>query len=137
MLRFLATYLATGLSFAAVDFVWLSTLSAKLYRPTLDPVLADEVNLPAAITFYLVYILGLVVLGVMPAARTGSWRRGLAQGAMLGAFAYATYDLTSMATLKVWALRITLADIAWGTFVTALACAVGVLTWRLADRRPG
>lgn len=130
MLRFAATYLATGLSFAAIDFVWLSTLSARLYRPTLDPVLAEDVNLSAAIAFYLVYVAGLVVLGVAPAARAGGWRRGLAQGAMLGAFAYATYDLTNMATLKAWALQITLADIAWGTFVSACACAVGVLTWR-------
>ncbi len=137
MLRFAATYLATGLSFAAIDFVWLSTLSARLYRPTLDPVLALEVNLPPAVAFYLAYVAGLVILGVIPAARRGGWRQGLAQGAMLGAFAYATYDLTNMATLKVWALQITLADIAWGTFVSACACAVGVVIWRQAGRAPG
>jgi uncharacterized membrane protein len=44
---------------------------------------------------------------------------------MLGAMCYATYDLTNQATLKVWSTSITLADIAWGTFLTAVGATVG------------
>jgi uncharacterized membrane protein len=46
-------------------------------------------------------------------------------GGVLGAMCYATYDLTNQATLKVWATQITVTDIAWGTFVTAVGATVG------------
>lgn len=134
MLKYLVTYLGTGLAFAAIDFVWLAWLSARVYRPTLDPVLADKVNLTPAVIFYLVYVLGVVTLAVVPAGREGSWTRAALTGAMLGAFAYSTYDLTNQATLKVWATSITLADIGWGTFLTATASICGYVIWRWATR---
>lgn len=134
MLKYILTYLGTGLGFAAIDFVWLSN-AQKLYRPTLDPVLADQVNFVAAFAFYAIYILGLVVMAVIPAGRVGSWKAAATKGAMLGAFAYATYDLTNQATLKVWATHITLADITWGTFVTAAGSVLGYFVWRWAAKR--
>ncbi len=39
--------------------------------------------------------------------------------------AYATYDLTNAATLRMWSWTITSADMAWGTLVTAAAAAAG------------
>ena len=65
MLRLIATYLATAIAFAAVDYVWLSQLGPGVYHPTLDEVLRpinDPVDFPAAITFYLIYILGILLL---------------------------------------------------------------------------
>ena len=125
MLKYVVTYLGTGLAFAAVDFVWLAWLSAGIYRPTLDPVLAPEVNMVAAVIFYLAYVLGVVVLAVVPAGREGRWTKAALTGAMLGAFAYATYDLTNQATLKTWSTVVTLADMAWGTVVTTAAASAG------------
>jgi uncharacterized membrane protein len=124
LLRSIATYLATGLSFAALDFVWLTQVGPKIYRPALDSVLADQPNLSAAIVFYLAYILGVVVLAVWP-TRDQPLVRTAVTGGLLGAMAYATYDLTNQATLKVWATSITLTDIAWGAFVTAVAATAG------------
>jgi uncharacterized membrane protein len=127
MLRIILTYLATGISFAAVDAVWLSQVGPKVYHPTLDAVLRpadDPLNLPAAIAFYLVYIAGVVALAIWP-NRANSLRQTAITGGLLGAMAYATYDLTNQATLKVWSTQITLADIAWGTFVTAVGATVG------------
>ena len=137
MLKYLLTYLGTGVAFLAIDFVWLVNTNARVYRPTLDPVLADQVNLAAAAAFYLIYILGITGLAVVPAGRAGSWRKAATTGGALGAFAYATYDLTNQATLKVWATHITLADIGWGTFVTASACALGFFIWRWSERQFG
>ena len=134
MLKYVIAYLATGLVFAAVDAVWLTLSNARLYRPTLDPVLTDEVNLKAAAVFYLVYILGIMVLAVSPAT---SWTKAMTTGAILGAMYYATYDLTNQATLKVWATKITLADILWGTFVTAIAATAGYHALRWASARFG
>lgn len=136
MLRYLTTYLGTGLAFAAMDAVYLSLAGQKVYRPTLDYALADTLNLPAAIAFYLIYIAGILMLAILP-NRDASLRKTAATGAMLGAMAYATYDLTNQATLKAWTTRITLTDIAWGTFVTAMGAAAGLLVWRWAAKRFG
>lgn len=134
MLKYALTYLGTAVAFAAVDLVWILNANAVIYRPTLNPVLADTVRLAPAVAFYLIYILGLVVLGV---ARAASWRQAAANGAMLGLFAYATYDLTNQATLKVWSTTITLADISWGTAVSAWGAVAGYLVLRWARQRFG
>lgn len=134
MLKYVIAYLATGLVFAAVDAVWLTWSNERLYRPTLNPVLADEVNLKAAAVFYVVYILGIMALVVSPAT---SWTKAMTTGAILGAVCYATYDLTNQATLKVWSTKITLADITWGAFVTALAATAGYLALRWARAKFG
>jgi uncharacterized membrane protein len=127
MLRIAATYLAMGIAFALVDAVWLSQVGPGVYRPTLDAVLRppeDPLNLPAAVVFYLAYIAGILAIAVWP-NRERSLRDTAVAGALLGAMAYATYDLTNQATLKVWSTTITVADIAWGTFITALAATIG------------
>ncbi len=134
MLKYVIAYLATGLVFAVVDAVWLTWSNERLYRPTLNPVLADEVNLKAAAVFYIVYILGIMALVVSPAT---SWTKAMTTGAILGAVCYATYDLTNQATLKVWSTKITLADITWGAFVTALAATAGYLALRWARAKFG
>jgi uncharacterized membrane protein len=43
---------------------------------------------------------------------------------MFGFFTYATYDLTNHATLRNWTWQITLLDVAWGSFIAALAAVV-------------
>ena len=136
MLKYLTTYLGTALAFAALDAVYLSLAGQKVYRPTLDYALADTLNLPAAIAFYLVYIAGILLLAVLP-NRDAGVRKTAVTGAILGAMAYATYDLTNQATLKVWTTQITLTDIAWGTFVTAAGAAAGAMAWRWSARRFG
>lgn len=124
MFRLIATYLATALSFAAVDYVWLTQLSTKVYRPTLDSVVLDTARLGPAVVFYLVYILGVMVLAIWP-TRNDPLLKTTVTGGLLGAMCYATYDLTNQATLIVWSTRITLIDIAWGTLITALGATIG------------
>lgn len=133
MLPFLAAYLGAGAALAVLDAMWLTQVGPRLYRPTLDPVLADKPNMTAALAFYLVYVLGVVLLAVWPNRDAGLVKTAVT-GAMLGALAYATYDLTNQATLKVWSTRITLIDIGWGACLTAVGAAAGWLAWRWAYR---
>jgi uncharacterized membrane protein len=114
-----------GLLFVAVDLVWLSTVGQSLYRPALKGLVGDSVNLAAAVAFYAVYVAGVMVLAVLPGVRAQSVMTASMMGAALGFVAYATYDLTNMATLKFWPLEIAVIDIAWGTALTALAAAAG------------
>ena len=130
--RYVAAYLAAALAFAGLDAVWLTTTNAVLYRPVLGAVLIDGFRPAPAILFYLIYLLGVMVFATGPALRSGSWRTASLRGALFGFFAYATYDLTNQATLVVWATKITILDLMWGTFVTAAGATAGYWGGRLA-----
>lgn len=119
------TWLATGLVFAIADAIWLSQMGPRLYRPMIGEILADKPNVAAMLAFYVIYISGIVYFAVNPALREGDLMRAVISGAALGFIAYATYDLSNQATLKVWDTRITLIDLAWGTFATGLAAGAG------------
>ena len=132
MKTFLTAHLATFLAFAALDAVWLSRMADTLYRPTMGDMLLEGFRLAPALIFYAVYIVGLGHFGVKPGL-TGGALSTLGNAALFGFVAYATYDLTNQATLKNWSTTLTLADLAWGTFVSASAASVGrVVTLWLA-----
>lgn len=127
MKTFLVAYLAAGIVFLVIDAIWLTTMADTLYRPLLGDRLAPQFHLAPAVFFYLIYVGGMVFLAILPALATGGLGKALLNGAVLGLVAYATYDLTNQATLRDWPLTVTLADIAWGTVLTAMASAGGFL----------
>ena len=124
-------YAATAVVFLALDAVWLTTLADRLYRPALGRLMLERFELAPAIAFYAIYLVGVVVFAVMPGLDARRWTTALGLGALLGLVAYATYDLTNQATLGDWPWRVTIADLCWGTFVTAAAAAAGcrVAAW--------
>ena len=120
-MQYLTYYLTTLVVCVAVDFVWLSTTTSQLYRPVMGDMLADKPDLTAAAAFYLLYAAGVTIFVGAPALRTGKWTDAPWMGVLFGLFCYMTYDLTNQATLRSWAIQLTLADIAWGMFLTALS----------------
>ena len=121
MTRMALAYLVALAVFAGADFVWLAYIARDFYRSQLGSLLADKPQLLPAMAFYLLFVLGLIIFGVAPAIKEHSWRVALAQGAMFGFFAYATYDLTNLATLKDWPMALSFADLAWGTLAAGTA----------------
>ena len=119
------SYVATALVFLAMDAIWLSTMSERLYRPALGELLLPSFNLPAAGAFYFIYIAGIVVFCIAPAVRSGLWTTALIYGGLFGFFAYATYDLTNQATVRGWSVKVTIADLCWGVVVTGISAAAG------------
>ena len=89
--------------------------------------MASEVNWWAAAAFYLIYPVGVVIFANNPALPGGSWSAALLYGAVFGFFAYATYDLTNLATLRNWSVSLTALDIVWGALVTGVSAAAGIL----------
>ncbi len=81
--------------------------------------MAQKPNLAAAGLFYVVYIIGVVIFVVQPAVEQKSVMYALTRGALFGFVAYATFDLTSLAVLKDWPLKITIIDLIWGSTLTA------------------
>lgn len=131
MIKIISAYGFSAVAFLAIDAVWLTLVGPKLYRPILGDLLADKVNFTAAVAFYLIYIAGITALVTLPALRDASWKAAAINGAILGFVAYATYDLTNQATLRTWSTTITVADIAWGTFLTCGAALAGYFGTRL------
>jgi uncharacterized membrane protein len=119
-----AAYVSILVVFGALDFVWLSLTHATLYKPALASLLADRIAVVPAAAFYVLYLAGVVYFAVAPALAGGGWSRALANGALFGLIAYATYDLTNQATLRGWPLRITIADMGWGAVATGLAALI-------------
>jgi len=118
-------YPVTAVVFLALDAAWLTTMADRLYRPALGRLMLDRFEAAPAVAFYAIYLAGVIVFAVMPGLESRRWSVALGLGALLGLVAYATYDLTNQATLRDWPWRVTLADLCWGTFVTAVAAAAG------------
>jgi uncharacterized membrane protein len=129
-MKYFIAYLATLILFVSVDLAWLGVVARRFYRAQLAGLIADRFDVRAATVFYLVYPLGVVVFAVAPTLESGVWPHAVLWGAMFGFFAYATYDLTNLATLRDWPLRLTLVDMLWGTSLTALAALCGHLLSR-------
>ncbi|VTU18296.1 putative membrane protein [Variovorax sp. PBL-H6] len=125
MRQFLTAYASSALVFLALDAAWLGTMASRVYRPAIGHLMRPDMDVKAALTFYVLYVAGIVIFAVAPAVEARSWTSALGRGALLGLFAYATYDFTNQATLKDWPWRLTLIDLGWGTFVTAAAAAAG------------
>ena len=126
-MRFVVAYLVTGVVFLGLDALWLSQVALGLYRREIGGLLLDQPNLPVAGLFYLLFVAGIVLLVVQPASANGGWLAALWMGALLGLVAYGTYDITNLSTLKGWSLTTTLADLAWGTVLTAVSATIGTL----------
>lgn len=118
--------LSSFLLMVVLDFIWLSNAVNFLYRPKLGELLAEKPAMAPALVFYLLYGLGVALLVVRPAVNADSVFTALWTGAVLGLVAYGTYDLTNQATLKSWSMTVTVVDMAWGGFVTAIVSAAGV-----------
>lgn len=123
-------YLLTLVAFAVIDTAWLGSMGDRLYRPLIGSMLADNFRLAPAIAFYALYAGGLTLFAVLPGLAEGSWKKALLWGGVFGLFAYGTYDLTNLATLKTWSLKLSLIDMAWGVCVSAgassIACALAM-----------
>jgi uncharacterized membrane protein len=122
MIRFLTAYAGAALCLLGLDLIWLTHMTTILYRPSIGPLLADRVSPIPTVLFYALYLVGVTGLAI---AISGHWREAVLRGALLGLVAYGTYDLTNQATLRDWPSLLTLADMAWGTALTAAASGIG------------
>ncbi len=131
MPAYLTAYIGSAVAMLALDAVWLTTMVPRLYKPALGDMLADPPNFVIAGVFYLLYVIGVVVLAVLPALNQQNWLIALGAGALLGLVAYGTYDFTNLSTLKNWPLTLSLIDVCWGVVLTGVAATAGyfVANW--------
>ena len=125
MSAFLKPYLAALLVMGVLDALWLGVLAKDFYRLEMGAQMADQVRWVPALAFYFLYPAALVALALFPAGQTLGMQ--IARAALVGVVAYGVYDLTNLATLRHWPLKLALVDTAWGTF--ASTAAGGVAAW--------
>ena len=121
----LVLYSITAAVFFIIDMIWLGVVAKSFYRKEMGHLLRNKVQWPAAIFFYLIYIVGIVYFALIPAVDNASLHTAALNGALFGFFTYATYDLTNLATLKYWPIKIAVADILWGIIISAVSAASG------------
>lgn len=127
MKAYAIAYIATLIAFVGIDAVWLSRMADVIYRPAMGDMLLDKFRIAPAVAFYLIYATGLTYLAVRPALAQNDITTALINGAFVGFVAYATYDLTNQTTLRNWTTFLTVADMAWGTVLSAASAAIGYL----------
>lgn len=130
MTVWIAAYLFTALVFFTIDIIWLGVVAKNFYFSQLGDLMAPQVNWGVAFGFYAVYVIGIIIFAIRPALEAGDWRLALLFGALFGFFCYATYDLTNIATIRDWPVRMSLVDMVWGTTVTAVSATSGYLLTR-------
>ena len=131
MLKYFGIYLSFLITLIAIDLVWLLSIAKNLYRNEMGDLMASEPKLIAGLAFYLLYALGVCIFVIIPALSKQSLLYALQYGALFGLFCYMTYDLTNLAVIRDFPTRLAFIDIAWGSFVTALAAG---FTYWVANR---
>lgn len=128
---FLKLYSIAIVVFFAIDMVWLGLVAKNFYSQQIGFIMKSNVNWIAALIFYFLFVVGLVLFVISPAVEKQSWLYALTFGALFGLITYATYDLTNLATLKDWPLLVTVVDLVWGT---VLAASVSVISFFIATK---
>lgn len=128
---YLKLYALTVPVFFAIDMVWLGIVAKGFYQRELGFLLRPDINWAAAVIFYLIFIVGILVFAVRPAVNSNSWVPAVMFGALFGFFTYATYDLSNLATIKDWPLAVVVVDIIWGMCLCTLTAFFSYMISRL------
>mgnify|MGYP000336124041 CR=1 FL=1 len=116
--NFMKMYLIAFIVFLAIDAIWLGLVARNFYKNNIGHLMAERPNFLAAGIFYLIFIVG-VVFFTYQGIESANFGKALLAGAVFGFMTYATYDLTNLATLEAWPLKVTVVDILWGTFLSS------------------
>ncbi len=123
MKTFLRLHFVAIAVFLALDALWLGIIAKDFYRIHLGAILPLSLAVVPALIFYLLFTAGIVFFAVEPAIQKKSLRSAFVRGALFGLVTYGTYDLTNHASIHGWPIIVTIVDMSWGCFLTALVTA--------------
>jgi uncharacterized membrane protein len=124
-MRYLATLISMVLVMVGLDVLWIGFIAKSLYQSGIGHLMAEKPDLLAALSFYLIFCSGLLWFAVLASPAKRGMGKAITNAAIFGFCAYATYDLTNLATLKAWPVSIALIDMLWGTLASVIAVTIG------------
>lgn len=127
---FTKLYLITLPIMVAIDALWLAVISKGFYQKQIGFLMSKNPNWIAAIIFYLLYAVGLVIFVITPSLEKG-WIYAILAGALFGLICYGTYDLTNLTTIKNWPVIVTIVDMIWGSVFSG---SVSLIVYLLASK---
>jgi uncharacterized membrane protein len=108
-MKILILYSLTAVIFFAADALGLRLLIKPVFERHISHLFADPFRAIPAVVFYLGYLVG---------------------GAVLGLMAYGTYEFTNYATLRDWSFEQVAVDTIWGGVLTGFSAWSGVVIAR-------
>jgi uncharacterized membrane protein len=129
MLPIILSYVSGILTLLVLDGVMIWFVILPTFKKYIPTYLNTDMNFIAAIAFYLLYILVLLLLVVQPGIVQGlPFSKIVINSALLGFGAYMTYELTSMSVMKGWNWEMVTIDTLWGTILTTI---IGIVMYQV------
>lgn len=119
-MKFAYVYVIAALLFLMIDSIWLGVVARGFYQSHFGSLLLERPRIGVAAVFYALYVVGLLYFALVPGLNAGSLSVAVFRSALFGFFCYLTYDASNLATLKGYSASVAVADVIWGTVLTAI-----------------
>ena len=119
------TFFIALLFFLIIDVFWIYFVATPMYKQEISSLM--ELKVPPAILFYVIFLLGLIFFVVNPNQDSALLNVFLI-GSFFGLVTYGTYDMTVYASMNIFSLKLVVADILWGMFLSGVVATLTVFT---------
>jgi len=119
------TFFIALIFFFIIDVFWIYFVATPMYKQEVSSLM--ELKVPPALLFYVIFLLGLIFFVVNP-NQDNTLLNVFLIGAFYGLVTYGTYDLTVYASMNIFSLKLVVADILWGMFLSGAVATLTVFT---------
>ena len=119
------TFFIALVFFFIIDVFWIYFVATPMYKQEVSSLM--ELKVPPALLFYVIFLLGLIFFVVNP-NQDNTLLNVFLIGAFFGLVTYGTYDLTVYASMNIFSLKLVVADILWGMFLSGAVATLTVFT---------
>ena len=119
------TFFIALIFFFIIDVFWIYFVATPMYKQEVSSLM--ELKIPPALLFYVIFLLGLIFFVINP-NQDNTLLNVFLIGAFFGLVTYGTYDLTVYASMNIFSLKLVIADILWGMFLSGAVAALTVFT---------
>ena len=119
------TFFIALLFFFIIDAFWIYFVATPMYKQEIPSLM--ELKVAPALLFYAIFLMGLIFFVVNP-NQDNTLLNVFLIGAFFGLVTYGTYDLTVYASMNIFSLKLVVADILWGMFLSGAVATLTVFT---------
>lgn len=129
-------FLPSFVVFVILDVLFISFVAGPMFKAALGDIVRPVPDLVSGLAAWAV-IVGAVQALALPRSKGQGSLVALSQGAMVGFFLYATYELTQQSVISTWSWSIVATDTVWGSSCCAVTCLLmhSIHTWITNQQR--